>query len=136
MWEIYKHHTSGPKLRMTVGVNMMGQNIAAYEGKLLVMARVSNFGDRPTTLTHFAVQGCKRNWWGRERTVKGQHGIIVSPNSYAEVPFELRPGMEWAGFAIQKPLEEWIASGSNVYIYVIHSHSNKPIRGRVVITLP
>ena len=84
----------------------------------MLIAEVVNHGDRPTTITHL-VFVYYRNMWNRLRNRADQNMAILLPNTRQPIPFELRPGSSWSGFAIQdhqtmekhsKTLEErWLA---------------------------
>jgi hypothetical protein len=130
-WDIYKYRTAGPKLRLDVSTGMEA-NMPAYKGKTLVMGNVTNYGDRPTTLTHFAFQGYDRKWrfWKARRA--DQSALVQTPNMVQSLPFELKPGAVWTGIALQEKLETWGTKGI-IYLYIHHSHKKKPLRKKVVI---
>jgi hypothetical protein len=52
LWDIYKWQTSGPRIRFSVQTNMRTINVSGYKGKTLVSTNVTNYGERPTTLTN------------------------------------------------------------------------------------
>jgi len=51
LWDIYKHRTAGPKLRFTVQTGMGTIHMPMYDGKTVMIANVTNYGDRPTTIS-------------------------------------------------------------------------------------
>jgi len=63
-WDIYKYRSAGPKLRFTAQTGMETVNAPFYEGKTLIVANVTNYGDRPTTITTVAFEYFKgsRRW--------------------------------------------------------------------------
>jgi hypothetical protein len=132
LWDVYKYRTAGPKLRLEVSTGMKSVNMPQYDGKTLIMGNVTNFGDRPTTITHFALQGYKKKWHFGKIRVAGQSGIVPIPNTGQPLPFELKPGAVWTGIAFQETVEAWGTEGI-VYLFVHHSHSKKPLSKRVVI---
>jgi hypothetical protein len=56
------------------------------------------------------------------------------PSTAQPLPFELKPGAEWTGIALQNAqVEEWAIEGE-LYIVPYHSHSEKPLRKRVSLS--
>ena len=87
VWDIYKYRIAGPRLRLSVSTGMKSINMPEYKGKTLIMGNVTNYGDRPTTITHFALQGYKKKWHIRETRVAGQSGIVPVPNTRQPLQF-------------------------------------------------
>jgi HJR/Mrr/RecB family endonuclease len=56
LWDIYKWRTAGRKLRVSVQSGMKSINMPQFEGKTLIHVNVSNYGDRPTTITNLGYQ--------------------------------------------------------------------------------
>jgi len=52
LWDMYKHNTAGPKLRFTVQTGMETLNMPRFEGRTVILTNVTNYGDRPTTITN------------------------------------------------------------------------------------
>jgi hypothetical protein len=138
VWDIIKWRLAGPKLRLTIRSSMKTVNMPEYEGKTLLIAEVVNYGDRPTTITH-VVFFYYRNMWNRLRKHADQKSVALLPNPRQTIPFELRPGNSWSGFAIQdqsvennKTLEERAREGYLV-CGIYHTHSTRPLKRRVLI---
>jgi hypothetical protein len=136
VWDVYKWRTSGPNLQMRVMTGMEAFNIPEYEGKTLIVAVVTNRGDRPTTITHLAVAYYDAWWKAMLRKRSAANGWIATPSTTQRVPFELKPGVEWSGMIDQtKELEVWAREGW-LYATIYHSHDRKPIRQRISIQAP
>lgn len=132
LWDIYKHKTAGPKLRFTVQANMETVNMPMYDGKTLIIATVTNHGDRPTTITNIGYQYYEGRRFLRKR-VPDRGAVIPAPSVVHPLPFELRPGAVWTGIAIQDPeIEKWATNGI-LDMFLSHSHTDKALRQRVVI---
>lgn len=131
LWDIYKWRTAGPKLRVSVQSGMKSINMPQYEGKTLIYVNVSNYGDRPTTITnlgylHFA------NLWTRMRGRPDAAAIVPNPNDVHLLPYELKQGNLWSGIAIQNDqVTKWATEG-RLYCVLYHSHREQPIYRRVV----
>ncbi len=132
LWDIYKHRTAGPRLRFTVQTGMETLNMPMYEGKTVILANVTNLGDRPTTITNLGyLYYEKRKFFRKKKPDKAF--VVPSPSSAQQLPFELKPGVLWSGIAIQdSQIEKWATTGI-LDMILYHSHANKPMRQRVVM---
>jgi hypothetical protein len=132
VWDIYKHKTAGPKLRFSVQTGMESINMPQYEGKKLILANVTNYGDRPTTITNLGYLYFEKRRFLRKR-IPDKAAIVPNPSIAQPLPFELKPGTVWMGICIQdSQVEKWATTGI-LDILLYHSHNSKPIRRRVVI---
>jgi hypothetical protein len=132
MWDIYKHRTAGPKLRFTAQTGMESVNAPRYEGKTLILANVTNYGDRPTTITNLGYLYFKGKRFLRKKA-PDKAAIVPNPSTAQPLPFELKPGAVWMGIAIQDPqIEEWATTGI-LDMMLYHSHNQKPLRRRIVV---
>jgi len=134
LWDIYKFRTAGPKLRFSVRTGMQSINMPPYNGKKLIQTEVTNYGERPTTLTNIGLYYFEKPLsWARLRNRPTKAAILANPNPAQPFPCELRPGAVWRGLTEQVPeIEKWATKGI-VYFDLHHSHSDKPIRRRVVL---
>jgi hypothetical protein len=93
------------------GLYLFGVNRPPYEGKTLIVVNVTNYGDRPTTITcvsYFYFKG--RRFLRKKHPDKS--AFAPNLNLAQPLPFELRPGVLWAGIDIQTPqIEEWATTG-------------------------
>jgi hypothetical protein len=132
LWDIYKHRTAGPRLRFTARPAMKSFNVPMYEGKTLIIANVTNYGDRPTTITNLGYLYFKGRRFLRKR-IPDEAAIVPNPSTTQPLPFELKPGVVWMGVAVQDlQVEEWATTGI-LDMMLYHSHDQKPLRRRVVI---
>jgi hypothetical protein len=132
LWDIYKYRAAGPKLRFTVQTGMEGVNMPMCEGQTLILATVTNFGDRPSTITNVGYLYFKGRRFLRKKH-PDKAAVVPSPSIAQPIPFELKPGAVWSGIVIQAPqIEEWATTGI-LDMLVYHSHTSKPLRQRVVI---
>ena len=131
-WDIYKYRTAGPRLRFSVQTGMQTINLPEYEGNRLILAKVANYGDRPTTITNLGyLYFAKSRFLGNR--IPDKAAIVPNPSTIQPLPFELKPGAIWSGIAIQDPeIEHWATNGI-LYMMLYHSHDSKPMRRRVVI---
>lgn len=127
VWDIAKWRMAGPKLRLTVSTGMKAFNMPEYEGKMLVLASVVNYGDRPTTLTHMILLRYITTW----RRVRGKKtaGAIWIPNPGQQpLPYELKPGTTWTGIAVQTEEVSAMLDNEGLVCTIYHSHRTRPIK--------
>ncbi|MDP1637244.1 MAG: hypothetical protein Q8K74_00265 [Candidatus Nitrotoga sp.] len=133
VWDIYKWRTTGPNLQMRLMTGMETYNIPEYEGMTLIVAVVTNRGDRPTTINILGLAYYNAWWKAILRKKASASAFIATPSTTQRVPFELKSGIEWSGMIEQsKELETWAREGY-LYVTVYHSHDKKPMRQRVVL---
>jgi len=133
LWDIYKYRHAGPKLRFSVQTGME-TNVPQYEGKTLILVKVSNSGDRATTITKLGCLYFTKRWRAIiRRTKPDRPSIVLTPSSAEPLPYELKAGGIWTGFIVQEPDVEQRARTGFLYVVLYHSHSKKPIRQRAVI---
>jgi len=133
---LYLSRRAGPKLRFKV----LAQRVLSDDRKnKFFQTEVTNYGDRPTTLTNIALAHFESEWsWARLRNRPMAAAVLVNahiPNSNVSqpLPCELKPGGVWRGLTAQAPeLEMWARKGV-LYFDLYHSHSVKPIRKRVTL---
>ena len=112
---------------------MESVNIPLYEGKPLILANVTNYGDRPTTITNVGYLYFKGRRFLRKKQAD-KAAVVPNPSLAQPLPFELKPGVVWSGIIIQAPqIVEWATTGI-LDMVVYHSHTSKPLRQRVVIS--
>ncbi len=134
LWDVYKFRTAGAKLRFSVRTGMQSINVPSFDGKTSFKPkRRITVSDLP----RLQILACTIS------RIDG-HGlacgiVLPRPQSYLiqtqaqPFPCELKPGAVWRGLTEQVPqIEEWARKGI-LYFDLYHSHSEKPIRRRVVI---
>lgn len=133
-WDIYKWWSSGPKIRFTVQTGMESINMPMFDGKILILANVTNYGEQPTTITNLGVFYYK-TIWSRFRKRPDKAFVIPHPNTEFPLPFQLKQGSVWVGIAVQDEQITEMATNGNLYCVLYHSHSEKPIPKRVIIRI-
>jgi hypothetical protein len=130
LWDIYKYRNAGPKLRFHVQPGMI--MLPSADKRTFIQTEVTNYGDRPTTLTNITFYYFEKPWsWARLRNRPTTAGVLNNPNPEQPFPCELKAGGVWRGLTEQKPeLEAWGRKGA-LYFDLYHSHSTKPLRQRV-----
>ena len=136
IWDVWKHVSKGPRLRVTVQTNMeMVNGPPAYHNKALLMVRVVNIGDGSTTIENLGYLFFKKRPW-RLKANAEKAAVVNNPNPAQRLPHELGPGGVWIGTTIQEAqIEEWATTGF-LYMCLYHSHSKREVRRRVVIRSP
>lgn len=130
--DIYKWKTAGAKIRFLVqsGMSMLGD--PEREDVTLVTARVTNIGDRPTTITTVGFKYYK-NWWKKFRRKPSKAYVVPSPAfNHQVLPYILEVGQEWGGVNQTEDLEN-MANDGYLIMEVYDSVHNKPSTGRVII---
>ncbi len=97
----------------------------------MIVANVTNYGDRPTTINALCYFYYEKQKLFRKTPWRCY--VVPNQNDAQELPFELKPGTEWRGLAIQDPEVEDMAQTGVLDLLVYHSHSTKPLRRRVII---
>ena len=132
LWDIYKWWSSGPKIRFTVQTGMESIGMPMFDGKTLILANVTNYGEQPTTITNLGLFYYKTTW-SLIRRRPDQAFIIPHPNTDFPLPFQLKQGNVWAGITVQDEQLTEMATNGKLYCVLSHSHSEKPTKKRVVI---
>ncbi len=132
LWDIYKWWATGSKIRFSVQSGMESINMPGYDGKTLILANVTNYGDRPTTITNLSFLYFE-SFWSQLRKRPDKVFFIPNPSTDQCLPFELKQGNVWTGIAIQDSKVAALATKGRLYCVLNHSHDEKPIKARVVI---
>ena len=121
---------AGPKLRFKVQTGVVVNPWGSSGGPAtIVKVDVTNYGDRPTTLTSMTVRYFERrlSWgWLRNRATR-ESALHLS----AVLPSELKSGNVWGGYMLQAQFTDGGGAKGVWYFYLHHSHSSKPMRKRV-----
>lgn len=107
-------------------------NLPETDGKTLLRIDVTNYGDRPTTITNVLLLEYK-SVWARIRKKHSKIFVIPQPSKIQPLPFELKQGSVWTGIGIQNEALEVSAKNSYLFCIVCLSHHEKPMKRRVVI---
>lgn len=127
-WELVKWRYVGPRLRCETKVDVAPSNlkVIAVPDEPWVITSVSNYGDRPTTLTSFEAIV----YLSRINAILGRRGqkIDLSMAYYSnELPFQLESGQQWLG-AIEYDNKYKVMRKQHLYFIVGHSANKRPCR--------
>ena len=121
---------AGPKLRLKVQTGVVVNPWGSSGGPAtIVKVEVTNYGDRPTTLTRMTVRYFERRLsWERLRNRATRESAL---HLSAVLPSELKSGSVWGGYTLQAQFTDGGGAKGVWYFYLHHSHSSKPLRKRV-----
>lgn len=110
-WDIYKYRKAGPRIRFRVSAGMI--IMPSHDKKVFVSSEVTNYGDRPTTITNLCVAYFEKPFsFARLRKRATINGVVKNPVGAPALPFRLEPCDVWRGLAEQTPeLEKWGREG-------------------------
>lgn len=135
IWEMYKHFTKGPRLRVEVSKDQLIIPDPAHEGKKWVSVSVTNVGDQPATITSL---GCclYKNKFDLFRKKAEACYVFPNPRLAKEMPVFLSPGEEWRPLVAQENDAQGIDLGEIakqkiVQIQIGVSHKRKSICQRL-----
>jgi hypothetical protein len=133
-WDIYKWAVAGPKLDVRVSSNMEFLGDAARSGQTYITVRISNTGDRSSTIENmgFTYFNSKFHYMLRK---PDSHFFVNNSGIPNPLPHELSPGKIWDGAALQDSRLEDLVQRGIVVLCIHHSHSKRPICKRVIIRL-
>jgi hypothetical protein len=88
--------------------------IPSDDKRTFVQTEVTNYGDRPITLTNIVIRYFEKPWsWARLRNRTTKAAVLLDPNPAQCFPFELKPGGVWRGLTSQEPpLVVWGIKGA------------------------
>jgi hypothetical protein len=131
--EIYKLKKSGPVIDVSASPDMetFGGIPAGLQNKTFVVVKVTNAGDRNTTITHLI--GFHYSSWFKRFRKKRKAFVVVNPALSRPLPHVLGPGEEWIGGIEQNPELEEMSRNGYLYCGVYHSCGKKPVLQRVVV---
>lgn len=136
LWDIYKWRTAGARLRMSVSTGMLMIKESYWDttpdDKLHIVVKLSNYGDRSTTITHLIFKAYP-TWFARLLDRPEASFIANNPSPGQPIPYELMAGGIWTGVTDQSPDFEKFSVDSHLIAEVVHSHSTKSVTARIVI---
>jgi len=90
-WDVYKYLNAGPQLRFQVHTGMV--LMPSEDKKRYVQTVVTNYGDRPTTLTTISLYYFEKRWsWAHWRNRPVTAAVLNDPNPGQRFPHKLAPG--------------------------------------------
>lgn len=132
-WDIFKWRQTGANLRIFTKSGMKTFGIPTTQDDTFVTVRVTNIGDRPTTITVIGLRYYK-NRWNKLRNKVDQHFLVPKPSfGHQPLPYVLNVGEEWMGGVQQEEDLVKMARDGLVYIEVCDSVHAKSQLARVTI---
>jgi len=132
IWDIYKWRTAGPRIALDVRSGMKFLNDPSGKDDFFITVRVTNTGDRPTTITNmgFAYYSSFVRYLLKKPT---KAVTIFRPGTPHQLPHILKPGDIWDGAAEQDAeMEQWARDGYLLCL-IYHSARTKPLEARVKV---
>lgn len=135
--EVRRWFESGARISINLMPEAETLNVPGTEGNIYLVATVTNRGNSPTTITHFAMRDYG-SWIGRIRRRSKWNAFVASPQPPGAVhnlPSILEPGEVWSGLARydeEGNLKRRIRGGY-VYVAIYASHADKPTLQRVCV---
>lgn len=124
-WDAYKWLASGPKIDMSVSMDMQKFGGGIDDPKTYVLVTATNVGDRPTTITNLGGMYFD-SWWHanvvRRRPKKAF--IVTEPSSAQRLPFHFDLGVQWMGFAHQTAEIEQMAKDGYLFVHLYTAGSS------------
>jgi hypothetical protein len=89
---------AGPRLSVLVHTGMI--IVPSNDKRRFIQTEVTNYGDRPATLTNIALYHFEKPWsWAYLRNRATNTAVLNNPNPEKPFPYELKPGGVWCGLA-------------------------------------
>lgn len=131
IWDIYKWRRGGPQLTMQVHGDMRVHGPGYDPGRPYVTIKVSNRGDRATTLTNVTMHWYDKPWKRCLRRLPTKSYVITETGFHFTIPFVLEAGKVWDGMFHRDQESESMMRGGWLDLQVHSSHTNKGPRQRV-----
>ena len=135
IWDVVKWKMQGPNLEVQVQSGMKLYGGGATDDREFIVLRVTNRGDRPTTITTMGYLLYRDDfvaWWSRNSNTWA--AIVPNPSEVQPLPFVLAPGLQWVGMGEQVAELTKKARSGCLMCAVYHSNTNKPIMRQVVVS--
>lgn len=134
IWDVVKWKMQGPNLDVEVHAGMRLYAGGAPDEREFIVMRVTNRGDRPTTITNMGYLLYRDDFVARWSQNSNTFAAIVpSPSEAQPLPFVLAPGIQWVGMGEQDAELARMARSGCLMCAVYHSHTNKPIMHKIVV---
>ncbi len=132
LWDVYKHYSTGPRIKMKVMADRWVDGDPELEGKTWVLVEVTNVGGRATTLKNMTMVFYQTRWQ-RLRHRPAQQFFVKNPGRHLSFPHKLEVGDTWNGFVNQNDEATRMARDGYLYCHLYCSSQERPIKGRVVL---
>jgi hypothetical protein len=108
---------------------MQPREMPMLTAKSYVMVRVSNIGDKTTTITNILLF-YYNSWWARLRQ-RPTSNLFIPRHGLHPLPHVLDPGNVWDALIKEDAAIETMAKNGWLYVSILHSGSKKPTRRRL-----
>jgi sulfur relay (sulfurtransferase) DsrC/TusE family protein len=132
LWDIYKHYSTGPRIKMDVKADRRALGDPELEGRTLILVEATNTGDKATTLKLMVII-FHQTWWQRLGRKPAKQFFIKNPGRHLSFPHRLEVGDTWNGFANQSDEVTQLARDGYLYCHLYCSSQKRPVKGRVVL---
>ena len=127
VWDIIKWSRAGPKINAEAYAGWESYGIQETEGQSLLFVKLTNVGDRATTLTSWGMY-----WYPKRGSLKGKNRLrsFVVPGGLAglgQIPKKLDPGDVWSGVMKETPDYNEARKVGRVVVALGFSHREKEI---------
>lgn len=134
VWDVVKWKMQGPNLEVEVQSGMKLYGAGVPDEREFIVMRVTNRGDRPTTITNMGYLLYRDDFMARwNRKSNTFAAIVPRPSDAQPLPFVLAPGVQWVGMGVQDAELVRMASAGCLMCAVYHSHTNKPIMQQIAV---
>lgn len=131
--EIRRWVESGPRLSLSIMPEAATFNMPGAGNNTYLVATVSNRGNAPTTITHFALRDFG-TLWGRLLS-KAVWTVVVPrpspPTAAPNIPATLQPGEVWSGMALHNEDFKKRIDAGWLYVLIYARHRTQPTITRV-----
>lgn len=135
VWDVVKWKMQGPNLEVEVQSGMKLYGGGVPDDREFIVMRVTNRGDRPTTITNMGYLLYRDDFMARwNRNSNTFAAIVPNPSEVQQLPYVLAPGVQWVGMGVQDAELARMAKSGCLMCSVYHSHTNKPIMRQVKIS--
>ena len=130
--EIRRWFESGPRLTLSIISKAKTYGGVLPDDKEYLVARVTNRGDLPSTISNFALHEY-RSVFHRFFNRSSKSAIVPHPEVLGGpiLPHVCQPGTEWSGATTyNQELVDWASTGK-LFVAVYYSHTHKPLKRKV-----
>lgn len=134
LWDYYKWKNQRPKLKVTVLPHMVvHQPGSPLHEQKCILVKVSNIGQRKTTITTLALQFYETETDRQEKKAAFE-GLVPNPGpGFGRLPHILDAGEQWTGMLEYDEKLIKMAKTGFLYCSIFHTLSEEPTMERVLV---
>ncbi len=126
-WDVVKYQRSGPQIKGDAKANWESYGISETEGDSLTFVKITNTGDRPTTLVSWGLY-----WYPAGTSLsdkKTRKSFIVKGGlaGQGKVPQKIEPGEVWTGVMKENEEYEQMLSEGTLMVGLGFSHVEEEV---------